>query len=328
MAVTPRLANKWLGELTNMARIIQFLRKREVIGLNDPHQDKDVNVFDYLKLLAKELVNDEYLEKLYPNLLAESFLSELEKTIGSFESGRSGNIVGLDWIDNELGNPFCIFSHLKFINFIRLCKATNPDFGLHLSIGVNLIRSVTMDTTEYSKTQLAFYLHLLIVMEGIKLTHKKLETVGPRMRLTLGHSFIQEALTSNDRKSPFAPHMEDFLSFLSGSNIVCEIDPSILEGREFGSQVVDFFLKWNVSIILKTDTCLNEKCSPHNRHEGPAALFCSAIYSDGISSKDELERLLENSKRAKFSRDEHMKGDSENPAVDSALDSVVEKSGY
>lgn len=89
-------------------------------------------------------------------------------------------VVGLDWVGDELGHPFCPFSHAEFVKVVLQYMKHNSKFGVRFHAGEGPICPSTFDGPT-SKVRLAFYLHMYIIIEGIRLYHRKM-TYFPQRR--------------------------------------------------------------------------------------------------------------------------------------------------
>jgi hypothetical protein len=185
-----------------------------------------------LKALAKILCTDNYVARVYPD-----YVGGIVNTVNRLGCAMRTDpklakaVVGLDWLGDELGHPFCPFSHDLFINLVatRMCGrdvTTNPRFGVRIHAGEGPIRP-SMRERQDSKLRLAFYLHMYIVTEGIKLYHKKLTTklaamghadLKPCIRIGHGVAFLwgSDQINGHVRRQDrqFVDDMAAFREFL------------------------------------------------------------------------------------------------------------------
>ena len=70
------------------------------------------------------------LEKIYPGYLnsANVPMCMIDKLSAAFTGSRPAQrmllerVVGLDWVGDELGVPYCAFAHYKVTNFVRTVR--------------------------------------------------------------------------------------------------------------------------------------------------------------------------------------------------------------
>lgn len=286
----PLVTNAWFSELIkNESEIEKFLKKQIHPAFWPNSGFADDNVLTKLEALATELTKDKYLEQMYPDLLDTCFLSSL------LERVSVGNIVGLDWTGNEPGHPFCVFSHDKYIDFIADCMKKNPSFGLHFTVGENLVSPIGPEPAFIN----AFYLHLFIVIKSIELCHSKLEDreVAPNIRVTLYPAILRDCYLFDERK---------IHNCLRRRGIVIEFDSmTLLKDKVLRERVLELFSLKELSVALKSshfDIWGTTKCSEHNCHHGPAALYCEAISLNIVNNSTHLNNLFDESRAAAFSR--------------------------
>jgi adenosine deaminase len=154
-----------------------------------------------LRSLAKVLCQDSYVAGIYPSLIAEKakvnqLLTKLRDK--NFQLTYIQAVAGLDWVGDELGHPFCIFSHDSYVSLVAEWMGHEPNFGVRIHAGEGPIRPSTTHGSE-SKLRLAFYLHMYILTEGIMLYHAKLTAklrekglshLKPRIRIGHGVAFL------------------------------------------------------------------------------------------------------------------------------------------
>jgi adenosine deaminase len=269
----------------------------------------------YLRALAQILCRDDSIGVMYPNLItANSRVEQLRKKMESAASRRKyvQMVAGLDWVGDELGHPFCIFSHDNYVSLVADWMQHNAYFGVRFHAGEGPIRPSTRHGAT-SDLRLAFYLHMYILSEGIMLYHRKLTAkllemgradLKPRIRIGHGVAFLWG---SDNEKSEhwFDIHMKEFRGFLRENEIVCELSPtsnhmllpSTFHNRErtTNKRTLRSFLDAELPVVLSTDDdgiWAIHKCKCHHRHISVAAEYCRAIECGDIQSKDELEEML------------------------------------
>jgi adenosine deaminase len=269
----------------------------------------------YLRALAQILCHDDCIGVMYPKLVAaDARVEQLRKKMESAASRRKyvQMVAGLDWVGDELGHPFCIFSHDNYVSLVADWMQHNAYFGVRFHAGEGPIRPSTRHGAT-SDLRLAFYLHMYILSEGIMLYHRKLTAkllemgradLKPRIRIGHGVAFLWG---SDNEKSEhwFDIHMKEFRGFLRDNEIVCELSPtsnhmllpSTFHNRErtTNKRTLRSFLDAKLPVVLSTDDdgiWAIHKCKCHHRHISVAAEYCRAIECGDIQNKDELEEML------------------------------------
>jgi hypothetical protein len=227
--------------------------------------------------------------------------------------------VGLDWVGDELGHPFCIFSHDKFVTLVAEWMTVNDHFGVRIHAGEGPIRPSTREALD-SELRLAFYLHMYILTEGIMLYHSKLSkllkenaktaVLKPRIRIGHGVAFLwgcdkkDEAGKNIADFTQFDQDMDDFCGFLRMNDIVCELNPtsnhmllpSTFHGGTLHHQrTLPCFLREKIPVVLATDDdgiWAIHKCKRHYHHVSVAAEYCQAIECGDIADEDQLKSML------------------------------------
>jgi hypothetical protein len=96
---------------------------------------------EQLVQLAERLCDDDVLEQLYPEFLKnDGTVDKLSSALLEPPHLLLEKVVGLDWVGDELGFPYCIFSHHKVVDLVRNGRTKNPAFGLRLHAGEGVMR--------------------------------------------------------------------------------------------------------------------------------------------------------------------------------------------
>lgn len=236
-------------------------------------------------------------------------------------------LVGLDWVGDEMGHPFCVFSHDAFISLVVKWKKLNPKFGLRFHAGEGPIRPSSRDPPD-STVRLAFYLHMYILVESIRLCHAKLTKAiqddteicdkGIKANIRIGHGvaflFGCNDPADNANVVPLVPYLKEFRTFLKENDIVCELNPTsnhMLLSSTFSSnenpkneRTLRMFLRERVPVVLGTDDdgiWAIHKCRRHHHHVSVAAEFCQAIECGDIQTSEELQSLIQWGRKSAFS---------------------------
>lgn len=312
------------AQLPNWAEVARATRD-EVNGRIFQDLCSTGNICRYLEAVAKHLCADTFLEQLYPHHLVgidgkETKIEQMTRTIQTDEERRYLRaMVGLDWVGDELGHPFCIFSHDKFIAFVAECMVYNPNFGVRIHAGEGPIRPSTLDD-KTSQVSLAFYLHMYIVCESIKIYRRKLADVllptGKKPNIRIGHgvAFLFGCYELNS-VDPFISYLKDFRkNFLQRYKIVCELNPTsnhmllpstFQQGAQLQNhRTLPTFLKEKLPVVLGTDDdgiWAIHKCKCHYHHVSVAAEYCHAIDCGDITNNADLKDMLVWGRKSAFS---------------------------
>jgi adenosine deaminase len=273
-----------------------------------------------LRALAKVLCRDEFIAAVYPKLLGENAkVNALRAKITGADPKDAGirltyvqAVAGLDWVGDELGHPFCIFSHDAYVSLVAEWMGQDPTFGVRIHAAEGPIRPSTVEG-HASKLRLTFYLHMYILTEGIKLYHKKLTAklhdmglshLKPRVRIGHGVAFLWGS-DNPESEHWFDKHMKEFRGFLRDNEIVCELSPTsnhMLLASTFHSgarianrRTLRCFLDEQLPVVLSTDDdgiWAIHKCKCHYRHISVAAEYCRAIECGDIRTESELQEML------------------------------------
>jgi adenosine deaminase len=283
------LANKHYGDIaSNNEKMSLFLKNEHVTqsSTNAPHVHADTA--ETLLLFAKRITEDDNLAKVYPNQFTnESICGRLTEVLSLADRNdelavrQRRAIVGLDWVGDELGHPFCIFSHSKYIALVKKWQKFNSKFGIRIHAGEGPLRPSTVDPSD-SPVRLAFYLHMYIVVEGIKNIVNKLVEIGANVNVRIGHgvAFLFGINEDENDKDFFMKYLEDFrMNYLVERNIVCELNPTsnhMLLSASFHNhkslsnvRTLQAFLRHDLPVCLGTDDdgiWAIAKCKEHSQH--------------------------------------------------------------
>ena len=222
-------------------------------------------------------------------------------------------VVGLDLMGDELGLPYCPFTHAKMRALCTLMRAGNPNFGVRVHAGENLPRpsSVPFGTEDGSEALgAAFELHTRLLMHSItKLTDSQ---AGPSVNVRIGHGVafvcdaanIHHARRSAANLDAFRRDLTAFQRMLRQRRVACELNPtsnrmlladSFVTVNRGNVPTLRRFLDLNLPVFLCTDNdgiWPMPKCRVHGRHQGVALEYCDAILNGEIRTVDELETML------------------------------------
>lgn len=213
-----------------------------------------------LHVIAKWFCSDDAVSLLYPGHIEKC--RKLRAKLLENDGQLLHYVVGLDWVGDELGHPFCAFNHTSFIDLVKTCRGEegeeraaiiyNPKFGVRIHAGEGIIRPASFEgNLDSSECYQAFCLHLFILMETIKNIESKLgHGIGhgiltPAIRIGHGIGFLfgsenefddagnltnnTEIVTSESVKYLLRElHLfrKDYLRINGGRGIVCELCPT------------------------------------------------------------------------------------------------------
>jgi adenosine deaminase len=264
-------ANAQLGRLAKgKSSIERFLGNEASLQLAD-YTDLSA-ICPVLQNLAAKLTEDHFLAQIYPGFFGKD--SKCRQLRAMLESAARGDelscrqrqaIVGLDWVGDELGHPFCAFSHKEVIDLVAEWKRHNPRFGLRIHAGEGPLRPSTIDPAD-SPIRLSFYLHMYIVVEGIKKVIEALQRLSSEpVNVRIGHgvAFLFGVNEAPDKMDPFMTYMKEFRSYLIQHHIVCELNPTsnhMLLTSSFhnnkslvNKRTLSTFLRQGLPVCLGTD---------------------------------------------------------------------------
>eukprot|EP01036_Dinobryon_divergens_P029068 gene29068-38122_t len=281
-----------------------------------------------LHVIAKWFCSDDAVSLLYPGHIEKC--SKLREKLLENDGQLLHYVVGLDWVGDELGHPFCAFNHSSFIDLVRTCRGYNPKFGVRIHAGEGIIRPASFEgNLDASECYQAFCLHLFILMETIKKIDSKL---GSTIRIGHGIGFLFGSenefddagnLTNNNTEIVLSESVKYLLRELhlfrknylridgGGRGIVCELCPtsnnmllsSSFNDHNHNTPTLKTFLKLGLAVTLCTDddgVWRIKKCATHNHHVSVAAEYCQAIKNGHIQRTEELDQLISRSRRAAF----------------------------
>lgn len=277
-----------------------------------------------MQLFAKIVCDgDEWIQKIYPDFftnnsafakLRNRIIPKKGQSLKEDDEKLMVAVVGLDWVGDELGHPFCAFQHSSVVDLVAEWMKYNPNFGVRIHAGEGPVRPSTMEPCD-SPLRLAFYLHMYIVIEGIrsyfdkleeKLTSMGMKNFEPNIRIGHGVAFLfnDRNLGSNeiDAAAIFLEYLREFRKFLRDKGIVCELNPtsnhmllsSSFDGDNSNTRTLRKFLTERVPVCLGTDDdgiWSIPRCNLHNSHVSIAAEYCKAIECGDIQSEKELLKL-------------------------------------
>jgi len=186
-------------------------KAKEFLWKNVAGEDfSKLNLAQMLHRIAKYYcTTDSALEALYPTFLTGDG-NECDKLRNALLDPNpehlllNTNVVGLDWVGDELGHPFCALTHSKFIKLILDCQKSNPRFGVRIHAGEGIIRPATFDENMLtSKVYQAFCFHVFVIMETVKELHKKIANIriGHGIAFLFGHDHDKDAPSKKSKKT-------------------------------------------------------------------------------------------------------------------------------
>jgi len=138
-------------------------------------------------------VSDKILDKMYGNIFGngnqlENLETALKNPKSSIYRHWKDYVVGLDWVGDEMGSPFCALSHNRFIGtdgIVKKMRNHQPRFGIRVHCGESL-PMIPLKGTEGKNALELFNKHITIVHDGLK---SIVDGIG-KERLRIGHGWL------------------------------------------------------------------------------------------------------------------------------------------
>lgn len=239
-------------------------------------------------------------------------------------------LVGFDWVGDEFGHPYCLFSHPEFVRMVgsytednTACnKKGNPKFGVRIHAGEGLLRRSACEKFN-SPTAIAFTLHMYVLMASIRkywTNYKKYnDGKDPNIRIGHGVAFLYgceewngEEPVAGKLPSKLSRDVKDFRNFLIQNEIVCELSPTsnhMLLPDSFSRndqlenvRTLKAFITSGLPVTLCTDDdgiWAIKKCKAHYKHVSVAYEYCHAIKNGEICEHD-FELMVARGKSSAF----------------------------
>ncbi|KAJ3184005.1 hypothetical protein HDU85_001856 [Gaertneriomyces sp. JEL0708] len=223
-------------------------------------------------------------------------------------------VVGLDWVGDETGFPYCAFVHPEFLGiFRRMHEITERTFGARIHGGESVPRPASICPDE--RMAAAYKAHMHIVCDGIIRTHEGLKGLYPDdwCFLRIGHGV---AFLNTPENDPALQEKYDEI-LIKAKNIVLELNmtsnahlltDSNHHETESSSDVgltVAKFISRKHRVVLSTDddgVWPIRKCKPHYHHVTVPGEFCTAIAERALTHKEDVKRVIERSFAAAFTK--------------------------
>lgn len=189
------------------------------------------------------------------------FLISFERSNNQLLAYWKDYVLGLDWVGDEYGFPYCAFVHRDFIGndgIVMKMREYHPKFGIRIHCGESVPMPIPGPGNE------AFETHLEITFNAIRRIQSSIKS-----NLRLGHAvaFLQ-------KNSQMASGICNFITSQQ-SKIYCELNMTSNEyllpcssynGKELA---LPLFIKSGIPVVLCTDDdgiWPIDKCSIHRRH--------------------------------------------------------------
>jgi len=277
------------------------------------------SVDDIAASYAGWLCKDEALNRIFPTLFGSGGLVEkVEQVLKSGSHTRlrkiwTSLVVGLDLFGDEVGFPYCPFTHSRFRAIVSFFRHTNPRFGIRVHAGENVPRptSAVAGFSEQEGTAAkvigqAYELHVRILMASISDLAK-----DAQLPLRIGHGVVFAADTSG-LSDGFVAAMESFRNLLKDGPIPCELNPTsnrmlLLDSHAAPDRrnirTLSKFLSLGLPVVLCTDddgVWPIPACGVHRRHRSVAYEYCHAILHGEITDVDKLKRMFRDTMASRF----------------------------
>lgn len=224
---------------------------------------------------------DEVVQKI-EKMVKISGSDKESKDLNAYWKGSRG-VVGLDWVGDEFGLPFCMFKANKFVGvngIVAQMQLHNPRFGIRIHCG----ESAPVD--KFGKR------HMKILHEELKSIYAKLSKISKTefVPLRIGHGI---EFCSQVYKVEFG--------FIKSKKIPVELNFTsnhYLVGNLAGHSVLQKFLKNQIPVIICTDDdgiWPMRKCTRHYDHISVASEICRAIEIDDEITEKDVHNLIKNS---------------------------------
>jgi len=259
--------------------------------------------------IAERLCDDDVIEHIFLSGTNNSYRRKLQ-CMEEQISTLVAIMVGLDWVGNELGYPYCIYAHDQCINVIKQYQLMNSRFGVRIHAGEGLLRPATSDDYR-SPVSIAFTLHMYILMASIRRYYSKMEAalngtgLKPNIRIGHGIAFLHGHDVADEVKDPLQKDLAKFRTFLKEKDIVCELNPtsnhlllsdSYTKTTLSNNRTLAAFLKEGLPVTLCTDDdgiWAIHKCPKHYHHISVAYEYCQAIEHGDITTIKDLKDMLD-----------------------------------
>ncbi|KAI8915835.1 hypothetical protein EDD86DRAFT_243807 [Gorgonomyces haynaldii] len=176
------------------------------------------------------------------------------------------SVVGIDWVGDELGHPYCALTHSIFIGqdgIANKMRSVQEEFGIRVHCGESLPFPTVWK--EDNVLEHAFNMHIKILHCDLERLYNGLSE--KRLRIGHGVAFLQK--NSNPANNA--------LAFIKENGIVCELNMTsnlhLLHHATYNYDKHEYALKEflinGVKVILSTDDdgiWTIDKCQKHRRH--------------------------------------------------------------
>ncbi len=319
--------------VTDTDRIRRFLVNEKFENFKS---DTVIEEGELLLRFAKYLCQDSILAVLFPDALKQ--FSEFKEHYLKNEDMQK-YIIGLDWVGDELGFPFCAFAHSDIVEQIN--KFENINFGIRVHAGEGLLRastcvpasfshssssssSSTTTTTTTTNTTTAstsiidrgFQLHQFILIESIRKIHENLK--NKNLRVGHGVAFLFE---DESPETTLARELKSFREFLRDKDIPCELNPTsnhMLLSQSFhdrkltANKALKAFITNEIPVVICTDDdriWALHKCAEHNRHISVAHEICKCISEGNLDENFPPSQKITNGSNSATNSKKRKRGD-------------------
>lgn len=266
------------------------------------------DILEKLAEYADLLCSDKCIEMMYNIKNIEDRIHAAEQSFREVPiAGNLGKktykskVVGLDWVGDENGLPYCALIHTRILTLIKNKNTKLKKFGLRLHAAEGVLQNSTTD--ENGIMFYAFAFHMFVLISQVK---KVNETGGTdKLPFRIGHGVAFLYGLSSPKQNKLDLDLHEFRKFLKDNNIVCEVNPSsnhmLLPGCS--KNLISDFISSEIPFTLCTDDdgiFGIHKCSRHRRHQGLAHEYCNAITDGGFMTTEQIDQVIKAGRESAF----------------------------
>ncbi|KAI9015033.1 hypothetical protein BC832DRAFT_185908 [Gaertneriomyces semiglobifer] len=223
-------------------------------------------------------------------------------------------VVGLDWVGDEAGFPYCAFVHPDFLDiFRRMRELTGRTFGARIHGGESVPRPASICPD--ARMAAAYKAHMHIVCDGILRTYEGLKGLYPNdccfLRIGHGVAFLNTPENETALKEKYEQILDQEnnivleLNMTSNAHLLTDSNHHETESSSDVGSTVAKFISGKLRVVLSTDddgVWPIRKCKPHYHHITVPGEFCMAIAERALTNKEDLKRVIEQSFAAAFTK--------------------------
>ncbi|KAG5460186.1 MAG: hypothetical protein BJ554DRAFT_7798, partial [Olpidium bornovanus] len=198
--------------------------------------------------------SDRKVERAFPAIFDKGALLERIRTEVLDEGGSlhpiwKDYVVGLDWVGDEFGFPYCAFVHSGFIGpggVVWSMRRFQKRFGIRVHCGESLPLPPSVPNPA-SCAQIAFETHLSIVLDGLERIH---DGIGRNLRVGHGVAFLHRSSEMAQRARAMITSKGIICELNMTSNLHLVLSPN---SEDVAGLTVRQFLDAKMPVVLGTD---------------------------------------------------------------------------